>query len=236
MTESSDELIMRRSDIEVNVEARGTVPAASWLARLYLWACNLLYSDLAWWYDRVSWLVSGGHWRRWQAGVWDEVRGNDVLEVGFGTGALLVQGAQRGYVMTGLDRSDEMQVVARHRLANAGIQARLLQGDGRALPLTTQAFDTAMATFPAGYILEGETLAEIHRVLRKEGRLVILGLWVEMHLGVLGRFLPVFYGRPSAQSLKFIAGRVEAAGFRARWVEKRDGPFTVGVLVADRES
>lgn len=227
---------MRRSAIEVNVEARSTVPAASWLVSLYLWACDLLYSDLAWWYDRVSWLVSGGRWQRWQAGVWDEVHGNDILEVGFGTGALLVHGAKRGFVMFGLDRSAEMQEVARNRLASAGAQARLLQGDGRALPLAEQAFDTAMATFPAGYIFEGETLAEIHRVLRTGGRLVILGLWVELHLGALGRLLPVFYGRPSAKALGIIARRVVASGFRARWVEKRDGLFTVGVLVADRES
>jgi SAM-dependent methyltransferase len=229
-----NDFIMRLRAIEVNVEPRGTVPAGSWLARLYLWACELLYSDLAWWYDRVSWLVSGGQWRRWQAAIWEHIYGENVLELGFGTGELLVQGRQRGLAMTGLDRSPAMQEVARHRIAGARTQAMLIQGDGRSLPLTSQSFDTVMATFPAGYILAEETLTEIHRVLRSEGRVVILGLWVELHLGMLGSWLPVFYGRPNSRSLDMLVDRVESVGFRARWVGKREGLFTVGILVADK--
>jgi SAM-dependent methyltransferase len=230
------DFIMRLSATEVNVGQSSTVPRAGWFARLYLWACEVLYSDLAWWYDWVSWLVSAGHWRRWQAGVWDEVRGSDVLEIGFGTGELLVQGAQRGLAMVGLDRSAAMQEVARQRAAMAHTPLKLILGDGRTLPLEEQSFDTVMATFPAGYILEADTLAEIHRVLRAEGRLVILGLWVEVNLAALGRLLPVFYGRPNAQAQEAMMRRVEAVGFRARWLEKRDGLFTIGVLVADREA
>jgi ubiquinone/menaquinone biosynthesis C-methylase UbiE len=183
----------------------------------------------------VSWFVSGGQWRRWQAGVWQEVHGSDVLEIGFGTGELLVQGAQRGMTMVGIDRSPVMLEVARQRAMRRDIPFRATLGDGRALPFDRHQFDTVMATFPAGYILDSSTLAEIRRVLRAEGRLVLVGLWVEPHLGRVGRLLPIFYGRPNEASLEAIAQRVGAAGFRARWVEQYHRRSTVGLLVANRE-
>ncbi|MCC6456493.1 MAG: class I SAM-dependent methyltransferase [Caldilineaceae bacterium] len=226
---------MRLSDKEVNVEARIMVPRLSWVARAYQWACARLYLELAWAYDWVSWLVSGGHWRRWQAGVWAEVRGQDVLELGVGTGELLVQGSQRRFSMVGVDRSPTMIEVTRRRAVQKQVGVRAILSDGRALPFQDEVFDTVMATFPAGYILEAATLAEMRRVLRRGGRVVLLGLWVELQFGWMGRMLPVFYGRPAEASLTATAERLAAAGFEARWVEQQDGPFTVGVLVADRE-
>jgi SAM-dependent methyltransferase len=226
---------MRLSVHEVNVAQEGIVPQSSWLARAYLWACERLYHELAWWYDLVSWAVRAGAGRHWQAGVWREVRGPRVLEVGCGSGAMLAAGARRGLTMFGVDRSRAMWAVTQWRLMRAALAGRTMQGDGRALPLGDAVVDTVMATFPAGYILETTTLHEMRRVLGDEGRLVILGLWVEVHLGIVGRMFPVFYGRPRAAALAAILQRVAAAGFRARWVEQREGLFTVGVLVADVE-
>lgn len=224
---------MRPSATEVNVKPAITGSQASWVARLYLWVCERLYYELAWWYDLVSWVVSGGQWRRWQAGVWQEVRGSDVLELGFGTGELLIQGADRGLTMVGLDCSPAMMEVARWRAEKAQTTVRTVLGDGRWLPFDDGVFDTAIATFPAGYILEEETLLELRRVLRAGGRVVILGLWVDVDLGWIGRLMPIFYGRPRIAAQDAMAMQVAAAGFVARWVEQQSGRFTVGVLVAE---
>jgi SAM-dependent methyltransferase len=226
---------MRLSYKEVNVEARIMVPQSSWIARVYQWACERLYLELAWAYDWVSWLVSGGRWQRWQAGVWAEVRGQDVLELGVGTGELLVQGSQRRVSMVGVERSPTMIEVARRRAVKRQVDMRATLGDGRALPFAEGAFDTVVATFPAGYILDPVTLGEMRRVLRCGGRVVLLGLWVELQLGWVGRVFPIFYGRPGAASLAAIVDRMATAGFRARWVEQRDGRFAVGMLVAETE-
>jgi SAM-dependent methyltransferase len=226
---------MRLSDKEVNVETGIMVPQLSWITRAYRWACARLYLELAWAYDWVSWLVSGGHWRRWQAGVWAEVRGQDVLELGVGTGELLAQGSHRRLSMMGVDCSPTMIEVARRRALKKQVGMHITMSDGRALPFEEGVFDTVMATFPAGYILEPATVAEMRRVLRRGGRVVLLGLWVELQLGWAGRMLPVFYGRPSEASLAAMVARLAAAGLKARWVEQRDGRFTVGVLVGDRE-
>lgn len=226
---------MRLSSKEVNVVQKIVVPQMDWLVRVYLWLCERLYHELAWGYDGISWLVSGGRWRRWQAGVWREIRGRSVLEMGFGTGELLVQGAPRNLQMVGIDRSPTMLAVASMRAQRAGIPICAIQGDGRILPFADAIFDTVVATFPAGYILAAETLVEMQRVLQPGGRVVLLGLWVELRLGKLGQVFPFFYGKPSDASLNAIAQRVAGAGFQTRWVEQRDGRFTIGVLVADKE-
>src|SRR6478735_7718078 len=116
---------MQARSKEVNVRQPTIVPRIHWLARVYLWACERLYYELAWFYDTVSWLVSAGQWRRWQALVWKSVRGRRVLELGSGTGVMLVQGAGLGLAMTGVDRSPAMIRVAKRRLAFAHINSSL---------------------------------------------------------------------------------------------------------------
>ena len=223
---------MRRRVTKVNVNEQDNVPRQSWMERLYLRACERLYDELAPQYDRVSWLVSFGHWRRWQRGIWDEVQGQRVLEMGCGTGAMLVDGTRRGLRMVGVELSPAMLLLARRRLNLARSDANLLGGDGMCLPLDATQFDTVMATFPAGYILAPATLAEVRRVLRVQGRFVILGLWVTWHIGWLARLLPVFYGKPSVAMRNGIVQRMQEAGFGVRLVEQRHGYFTMGGLVA----
>lgn len=227
--------IMRRSRDQVNVIRNSAVPKQGWLVRAYIWACEVLYHELAWWYDVVSWCVSAGQWRRWQRGIWQEVGGRRVLEIGCGTGAMMVDGASRGVVVTGVDRSSEMLAVAQARLMKHGVTScALLQGDGRVLPFGDGTFDGVFATFPAGYIFEQATLTELHRVLASGGRMVLLGIWVDFRLGALSRWIPLFYGRPSNRAMAAMLARVELAGFRAHWVEQDNGLFAVGVLVAER--
>jgi len=224
---------MRLRVVNVNASQHEVVPYRVWIERIYLWACERLYDELAGHYDLVSWLVSGGQWRSWQAGVWDEVYGKRVLELGCGTGTMLVEGAQRGLHVVGVDRSPAMLAVAQRRVNIARSDAELLRGDGIMLPLGENQFDTVIATFPAGYILAPETLAEVGRVLRVDGRFIVLGLWVEVHMGILARLLPVFYGRPTDSVCMGIEQRMKTAGFRMRWLEQRKGFFTIGGFVAE---
>ena len=64
--------------------------------------------------------------------------GSPVLEFGCGTGRLLVPLAEAGYSITGIDIAPAMLDIARQKVADAGIDARvtLLQEDIRALDLS----------------------------------------------------------------------------------------------------
>jgi SAM-dependent methyltransferase len=134
----------------------------------------LLYHQLAPIYDAVSWIVSFGKWRAWQSAVLPFVEGEDVLELGHGPGHMLLQLRQDGYTVTGADVSPQMSHLARSRVHAAGVQAAIVRAPAQALPFAAASYDTVVATFPTEYIAEVETLMEAHRVLRENGRLVVL--------------------------------------------------------------
>lgn len=203
------------------------------VGRLYGWACERLYHELAWGYEAIAAIVSLGRWGRWRRMALEDAVGERVLELGFGTGALLVEGS-RQHQMFGIDLSAEMQSVAGRRLADYGLSGRCVQGHGQALPLVAECMDTVLATFPAPYILERGTLEECRRVLVPGGRLVIGGLWVHAELWGWERWLAVFYGRPKHEVQELWLARLAGVGFRPYLAEREDGIFRVGIAIAKK--
>ncbi len=131
---------------------------------------RLLYQELAWTYDGVSWAVSLGEWRRWQRAALPYVQGKRVLEIGHGPGHMLLALQLAGFRVMGLDLSPQMGRLARRRAP----AVPLVRGRVPALPYAPGSFDTVLATFPTEYILEEETLTAVARVLRPHGRFLII--------------------------------------------------------------
>lgn len=209
-----------------------TLARRAWPARLYLWACDRLYRELAGTYDAVSWLVSLGAWDAWRRLALAEINGQ-VLELGYGTGALLAAMTAGGRSAVGVELSPQMQRVAAQRCAGSDGAALQIRGRAEQLPLAASSFDTIVATFPAPYILAPPTLAECRRVLRAGGRLVVAGLWVQAPRRSPLRFVPVFYGAPSPQQVDRLLGHLARAGFHARLEWRRAAHGTVAMLIAD---
>ncbi len=145
-----------------------------WWRRVVLWGFHLLYNQMAWSYDLVSWLVSLGQWRAWQGAGLDFLVGEDVLELAHGPGHMLLQLKTADYNVTGFDLSPYMSRQAQRRLNKAGLSVPLIRGRAEAMPFGTAVFDSILATFPAPFIVQPETLAAIYRVLKPDGRLVIV--------------------------------------------------------------
>lgn len=204
---------------------------------LYLWACERLYHELAGVYDPISRLVSAGAWPSWRRTALAHLHGPQVLELGFGTGELLAElGAERFadvWQVTGLELSPAMQAVAARRLAQGGQSPARVQAPAQQMPFAAGSFDSIVATFPAPYILQAETLAECARVLRPGGRLVVAGLWVRLGNERLRRLAPFFYADPPASSIAALADRVVEGGFAVSWHTQASGWAEVPVLVAE---
>ncbi|MBN1936711.1 MAG: class I SAM-dependent methyltransferase [Anaerolineae bacterium] len=173
--------------------------SALWL-RLIRLAFRLFYNPLAWTYDPVSWIVSQGHWRRWQRTALEELTGTKVLDLAFGTGNMLVDLALAGFDMTGLDLSPTMGRIARHKLRRAGLPIPLVRGRAQQLPFPDAHFDAVLSTFPANFIFSGWTLSEVARVLKPGGRFVVVAMGLLKGRDGWSRFLEWLY-RITAQRM-----------------------------------
>ncbi len=146
--------------------------------RLVRFGFYLLYNQMAWTYDVVSWLVSLGEWRHWQLAALPYLTGSragqSILEIGHGPGHLLLELAAAGKNVVGLDLSPHMGRIARQRLERAGYQAQLIQGNVQRLPFLDGSFDAVLSTFPTDFIVDPATLSAVHRVLGENGRFVII--------------------------------------------------------------
>jgi ubiquinone/menaquinone biosynthesis C-methylase UbiE len=136
---------------------------------------RLLYNELAWLYDPVSWAVSRGHWRQWQRTALPYLPpAGRVLEVGFGPGHLLADLAAAGYQPIGLDPSPAMLRLAQRRLRRGGFSVPLCRGRAGTLPFAPLAVEAIVATFPTAYVYDLGWMEQVVRILKPGGRLVVV--------------------------------------------------------------
>lgn len=192
-------------------------------------------------YDLVNRLMTGGMDRRWRREVAalalapapparpdptsgapppDRSRPLRVLDVATGTGdlalTLAAAGAGRGVQVVGLDFVAGMIAAAAGKRGDRPVA--LLVGDAMRLPFPDGAFDAVTVAFGlrnmAGY---GAALAEMARVLRPGGRLVVLEL-TPMRRPVLGRLFGWYFGRVVPLAGGLISGDRAAYAYLPRSV------------------
>lgn len=207
------------------------------MRRLLLAFFERLYGPWSAAYEPIAWLVSRGAWADWVRAAQPFVAA-PVLEIGPGTGHLLVALAAAGLAVTGLDRSAPLLTRAGRRLRAAGLAQRavLRQGDARALPFADGAFRTVVTTFPAPFVLDPSVPAEIRRVLSDDGSWVVVDGVVPGGRDVTSRLVRGLLARPSGARggtapATFMAGLV-AAGFAVTSQVVLVGRDEVTVLVA----
>lgn len=114
--------------------------------------------------------VQFGGGREW---VCSQAHG-DVLDVAVGTGRNLAFYPD-GVRLTGIDFSPAMLEIARARAAELGLEIDLREGDAQVLPFPDASFDTVVCTLGlCGFPDERAAIAEMHRVLRPSGTLLLL--------------------------------------------------------------
>jgi ubiquinone/menaquinone biosynthesis C-methylase UbiE len=207
------------------------------LPRWFLrYAFHLLYYQLAWTYDLVAWLVSFGQWRTWRRIATLFLQDGPVLELGYGTGGLMIDMAKLDLAVVGLDLSPYMARYARKRLHQAGAIPRLVRGQAQHLPFPNASFANVVATFPTEFILEPQTLTSVARVLQPGGCLVVVAMGYLKGPGPMRGFIDWLYRITSQREIPELKplDRLAECGFTARWEDATLEGARARLLVATR--
>ncbi len=120
--------------------------------------------------------------------------GEEVVDLGCGTGNAALIAASRGAQVIGVDSAPRLLEVARGRARGQGMVLDLRQGDLVALPVDDAAADVVLSVFGVIFASDpAQALREISRVLRPGGR-ALLSAWIptgpiDAMLGAMGRVM-----------------------------------------------
>jgi SAM-dependent methyltransferase len=170
------------------VRGRLVWAAATAFSALLRLAFHLLYYPLAFIYDAVAWIVSGGEWADWRRSVFPYLLPGRVLEMAHGTGTLALEMADLGFTVAAVDLSPAMgKIASGKKRKHTAIHYKrdthgstpapnpaLIRADVLQLPFPAELFSSAVSTFPADFIFQPRTLREVHRTLQPGGRWIIL--------------------------------------------------------------
>jgi demethylmenaquinone methyltransferase / 2-methoxy-6-polyprenyl-1,4-benzoquinol methylase len=188
-------------------------------------------------YDRLNSLMSLGLDGAWRRALVERIQpGERVLDLCCGSARSSVQAARRsGQLVVGADVSPEMLARGARYAAAEGVRFAAMRADAFHLPFRDGSFDViTIAWGLRNLVPEPAALAEIKRVLRAGGRLLVLDspspesgvigaahrAYVRWIVPALGRLSPdpAAYRYLSESILRFgrlseVARRIEAAGF-----------------------
>ena len=140
--------------------------------KVYTDSMNRVYTRYAKAYD--GFIAAAPFWGRWLQHVLPYIEGERILEVSFGPGYLLTKYPENCKVY-GLDYNALMVQRAKVKVLVAGKKAKLREGNVEAMPYPDDFFDTIVNTMAfSGYPYGEKAMVEMLRVLKPQGRLIIL--------------------------------------------------------------
>jgi ArsR family transcriptional regulator len=192
---------------------------------------------------------------RRQGADWDEMRALDLpaqavedallslirpapdtrlLDVGTGTGRVLELLAERFGQGLGVDASKAMLALARSRLARAGLtHCAVRLADMYRLPLADASFDTAVLQMVLHYAEDpAGVLGEVARVLRPDGRLIVIDLARHARDDLATKLAHRWPGFADAD----MAEMLSAAGLEGGDPLTVPGPLTIRIWPATRHA
>ena len=184
---------------------------------------KLLYHQFAFAYDFVAGTVSVGQWKNWIASILPFIKGTRILEIGHGPGHLQRILLSRGLVAVAIDESAPMGRLAKR---NTSGKATLTRALAQGLPFADASFDTVLATFPAEYITNPQTLLEVKRCLSDGGRFIVLLVALQLGRKPLDRIMSLLFrvthqspGDPIEEVKEKLKAPFVEAGFEVEVIE-----------------
>src|SRR5262249_44461283 len=138
----------------------------------------------------------------------------------------------------------QMLALTRRKLMACGQTGRLVRAVAQALPFSAS-FDSIVATFPTEYIIDTATLAELRRVLRPGGRVVVALAASFSSDGLYQRLVALLYrltlqrsprDPPLARPESLLGRRLAELGFAVEERWEPVGSNHVDLVIAERSA
>lgn len=114
-------------------------------------------------------------WKKWIKQIIPHIEGRKILEVSFGNGYLMTQYANADRDIYGIDYNEKMVDITSRKMLAKKVSAKLSQANVETLPFPDNAFDTVINTMAfTGYPDGDRAMAELKRVLKKDGKLLLV--------------------------------------------------------------
>ncbi|MEN7982448.1 MAG: methyltransferase domain-containing protein [Nanoarchaeota archaeon] len=134
---------------------------------------NKEYNFMAKFYDAFMFIFP--LWKKWIKKVIPYIQGKKILEISFGTGYLMSKYSKSNLEVYGIDYNQKMVDITSKKLISKNIKAKLVQGNVEQLPYKDNTFDTIINTMAfSGYPNGDKALSEMKRVLKKDGKLLLV--------------------------------------------------------------
>jgi ubiquinone/menaquinone biosynthesis C-methylase UbiE len=198
-------------------------------------ATRARYNRLAPIYDLMDGLSERLSTRFKRQKLWSLVPAGQILEIGVGTGKNMPY-YPSGARVTAIDLSDKMLAQARKRAASENIDVTLHEMDVQDLEFKENSFDTAVATWVFCSVPDPVCgLRELGRVVRPEGRLVLLD-HMRVDRPIIGRLMdwlnPLVVWATGANINRRTVDNVRRAGLIVESVKDLTTGGTVKLIVA----
>ncbi len=184
-----------------------------------------IFDEIAPTYDRTNRILSGGidiYWRRKMASFMPKTEKIKLLDLATGTAdqlLSLLKNSSRIHQAVGIDLSEQMLKIGRAKLKAYAHQVSFKMASATAIPYLENTFDAATMSFGIRNVDNvSQCLREIHRVLRPQGRALILEFSLPTNALVQKSYL-LYLNKILPPIGKLISAHTEAYTYLARTIQ-----------------
>tara|TARA_B100000963_G_scaffold79091_1_gene67243 strand:+ start:35709 stop:36422 length:714 start_codon:yes stop_codon:yes gene_type:complete len=155
---------------------------------------KFMFNEISKFYDIMNFIMTLGVdklWRKKIAKKLDNIKNGKILDIATGTGDLAIELKKKcSNKIYGIDVSEKMIEIANKKIRKSGFEnIKLYVGDSQKMPFQNNFFDAVTISFGVrNFENLNKCLSEIKRVLKKNGKLIILETSVPQ-----SKFLKFFY-------------------------------------------